>query len=119
MSATTPERQASPEREVESIVATLLRGVPLADAEMERARAIVRADVVARRAVPPPPPAEPWAAWDRGAALMAERDAALAALLRTDAQREAFAGNAAAHRRTIDALRRGVERPQGGGPRPG
>lgn len=110
------ERQASPEQEVDSLIADLFRGVPLGEDELEHARAVVRADVVARREVPVPPPGRPWAAWDRGAALMAERDAALATLLRTDAQRAAFARNAAAHRRTLEGLRREVERRRGDGP---
>lgn len=124
------EPQASSEQEVEFLVADLLRGVPLTDAEMERARAIVRvdvmarraelehrlatlrADVVARRDTPPPPPGEPWAAWDRGVELMAERDAALAALLRTDEQRDTFAENAAAQRHEIEEAlsRAGLQR---------
>jgi len=110
------ELQASPEQELDSLVSDLLRGVPLDTAELERARAIVRTDVVARREVPPAPPEAPWAAWDRGVALMAERDAALAALLQTDAQRAAFAGNAAAQRRLIEDLRRQAELQRGGGP---
>jgi hypothetical protein len=112
----TYERQASPEQEIDSLAAALLRGVPLSAMELAQARTIVQADVVARREVPPPPPEAPWAAWDSGVALMAERDAALAALLRTDAQRAAFEANAAAQRRMIEELRTGAERQHNGGP---
>lgn len=110
------ERQASLESEVESLIADLFRGVSLTDVEREQARAIVRADAIARRESPFPPSGQPWAAWDRGAALMAERDAALATLLHTDAQRAAFAHNAAAHRRMLEGLRREVERRRSDGP---
>ena len=105
----TYERQASPDREVELLTAELLRGVPLTEAELERARAVVRANVVARRDVPPPPPEEPFAALDRGIALMAERDAALTALLTRDAQRAPLAENLAAQRRLIAELRQRAE----------
>jgi hypothetical protein len=110
------EPQASIEQEVDSLVSTLLRGVSLGASELDRARTIVRADVAARREVPPSPPAQPWAAWDRGVALMAERDEALAALLHTNAQHATFTENAAAHRRMIENLRREAERQRGGGP---
>jgi len=103
------ERQASVDQEAESLAAALLRAVPLTAAEADRARAIVRSEVAARRAVPPPPPEAPWAAWDRGTASMAERDAALGALLATDAQRAALAENVAAQRRFFADLRRRAE----------
>jgi hypothetical protein len=99
------ELRASPEQEAESLATELLRGVPMSEAERARARGVIRADVLARRAVEPVP-GEPRAAWERGRALMAERDAALAALFDTEAQRSAFAANAAAHRAMLDALRR-------------
>jgi len=109
------ERQASIDQEAQFTVAELLRGVPLSDAERNRARAIIRAEVEARRAVPRPPPASPWAAWDRGLELMAERDAALTALLATDAQRTALAANLAAQRQMLVELRRKAEEQQGSG----
>jgi hypothetical protein len=128
------EPQASPEQEVDFLLADLLRGVALTDEEMGRARAIVRADVTARRAelerrlailrasvqasseVTRPAPHEPGSAWDRDMAIRAERDAALAALLRTDVQRATFAENAAAQRRMIEEVLSRARRQSGGGP---
>lgn len=107
------ERQATVEREVELIVAELLRGVSLSEMEEERARAIIRADVEARRALPRSPADAPFATFatfDRGLASMDERDTALRAMLATAARRAALEANVAVQREVhVDLRRRAVE----------
>jgi hypothetical protein len=96
------ERQASPDQEVSFALAELLRGVPLSAAEEAAAAEIVRADVLARRE--PHQPGED--GWARSLQSMAERDAALRALLSTEAQRAAFDANAAEQSRLLEEVRR-------------
>lgn len=101
---------ATPEQFVQSLIAHLFADVVARRAARhERVLAIMPSNVLARGAARLPSSDQPWAAWDHDLALVAERDAAIAATLRTDAQRAAFAANAAAHRQMVYGLRRDVE----------
>jgi hypothetical protein len=100
------ERQASPDQEVAFALASPLRGVPVGAAELAAAAAIVRADVLARRA----PIQSGEDGWERALRSMAERDASLRALLNTDAQWAAFDAKASGRRQLLEDVRQRATR---------
>jgi hypothetical protein len=97
------EPQASPDQEAQWWFDRLFRGIALDDDVRQQVRVIMARTVARQRAIHPPAPGV-WDLWDEAMQLYADRDALLASLLTSPADKAAFEANAAEVRRELAEL---------------